>query len=80
MKTTDEKILVGRTGDAGLHPLTIPGERRGRWRMEEEFVAAIRGEEPVRRTDFPTGVRYMQFTDAVHRSAVEGRAVDLPTS
>ena len=35
------------------------------WRVEEEFVNAIRGLEPVRLTDFDTGVRYMEWTDAV---------------
>jgi hypothetical protein len=29
------------------------------------------------RTNFEDGVRYMEFTDAVTRSAAEGRAVDV---
>jgi predicted dehydrogenase len=72
-----ERIEIARAGDSGLHPLTIPEAKRGRWRVEEEFIGAIRGEEPVRRTDFATGVRYMEFTDAVHRSVAEGRAVHV---
>jgi hypothetical protein len=34
------------------------------FRVEEEFVGAIRGEEPVRLTTFDDGVRYMKFTAA----------------
>lgn len=37
-----------------------------------------RGHEAVRLTDFATGVRYMDFTEAVTRSAQSGRAVSLP--
>jgi hypothetical protein len=50
----------------------------GRWRVEEEFISCIRGEGPVRFTDFATGLRYMEFTEAVALSAARGSAVDLP--
>jgi hypothetical protein len=46
--------------------------------VEEEFIGAIRGEEDVRLTTFEDGVRYMEFTEAVSRSARQGRAIDLP--
>jgi len=51
----------------GAEPIaaTDPGPD---WRVEEEFVGAIRGEEPIRLTTFETGVRYMRFTDAIHAS------------
>lgn len=68
----------GKAGEQALHPLPIPARLQGRWRVEEEFVNAIRGEEPVRLTRFEDGVRYMEFTEAVIRSAQEGRAVPLP--
>ena len=42
---------------------------RGAWQVEADFIAAIRGERPVTHTDFGTGVRYMQFTEAVARSS-----------
>jgi hypothetical protein len=32
----------------------------------------------VRFTDFETGVAYMEFTEAVARSAEQGIAIDLP--
>ena len=40
--------------------------------------AAIRGERPVTHTDFATGVRYMQFTEAVARSSRHQSPVLLP--
>ena len=48
------------------------------WRVEEEFVNAIRGREKIARTGFEDGVRYMEFTDAVTRSAATGQTVDVP--
>jgi predicted dehydrogenase len=70
-----ERLFAGRAGERELAEVTIPLEERGRWRVEEEFVGAIRGQEPVRLTDFATGVRYMQFTEAVSRSAASGTAM-----
>ena len=47
--------------------------------MEEEFVNAIREAlEPVTRTSFQDGVAYMEFTEAVTRSAQAKRPVSLP--
>jgi hypothetical protein len=73
------RIFAGRRGDTELKEIVIPeGERVG-WRVEREFVGAIRGSEPVRFTTFADGVRCMAFTEAVAVSAREGRRVDLPT-
>lgn len=68
----------GQRGAQGLEPLEVPAEMRGDWRVEEEFVNAIRGLEEVRLTRFEDGVRYMEFTEAVALSAQTGEAVDLP--
>ncbi|MEX0775490.1 MAG: Gfo/Idh/MocA family oxidoreductase [Phycisphaeraceae bacterium] len=56
----------------------LPAELVGGWRVEEEFVAAIRGQEQVKLTDLATGVRYMEFTQAVTRSMQTGQAIALP--
>jgi predicted dehydrogenase len=68
------------SGDRGgeLEEIPIPEEKAGGWRVEEEFVEAIRTGSPVRFTDFGTGVAYMEFTEAVARSAERGEAVELP--
>lgn len=73
-----DQVYVARTGDKELRPMIIPPENLGRWRVEAEFVGAIRGEEPVKLTDFAAGLRYMEFTEAVARSATNGTAVALP--
>lgn len=69
--------FAGR-GDSALTPVEIPPEERGSWRVEAEFIGAVRGEEPVRLTTFEDGVRYMEFTEAVWRSWSGGCAVSLP--
>jgi predicted dehydrogenase len=72
------RLSGGRRGDKELREIPIPPERRIGWRVEEEFVRAIRGQETITRTSFEDGVRYMEFTEAVSRSAAEGRAVEVP--
>ena len=71
------RLSGGRRGDTGLREIPIPAERRIGWRVEEEFVNAIRGREKVTRTTFEDGVRYMEFTEAVWKSAAGGQAVDV---
>jgi predicted dehydrogenase len=63
---------------AELVEIPIPEEKAGGWRVEEEFVQAIRTGSPVRLTDFATGVAYMEFTEAVARSAEQEEPVELP--
>ena len=78
--TPQEKIYAARRGDAQLHEVVVPPEKRGGWRVEADFVGAIRGENAVEFTDFATGLRYMEFTEAVARSSAAGSAVELPLS
>ncbi|GAB4816232.1 hypothetical protein N2152v2_003278 [Parachlorella kessleri] len=92
----DGKLSLGlrSEGLGALQPVDIPAASRGHWRVEEEFVGAIRqvyscltayrhltmllGTEQVRLTDLPTAVHYMEFTQAVAESCQSGRAIDLP--
>ncbi|MGE3537584.1 MAG: Gfo/Idh/MocA family protein [Candidatus Tectimicrobiota bacterium] len=72
------KLLGGKPGDKALQEIVIPPEQEGKWRVEEEFINAIRGLEPIRLTSFPEGVKYMEFTEAVHRSLASGEMVAVP--
>jgi len=72
-----KRVSGARRGDRELREIPIPPERRIGWRVEEEFVNAIRGREKVSHTTFEDGVRYMEFTDAVATSLAEGRVVDV---
>jgi predicted dehydrogenase len=74
----DQKIFVGKRGDQELAELPNPREQQAFHRVEEEFINAIRGREQVSMTTFETGVRYMEWTEAVHRSAASGNTVTLP--
>jgi predicted dehydrogenase len=74
----EQRIFGGRRGDQELAELPNPREQQAVHRVEEEFVNAIRGLEQVSMTTFATGVRYMEWTEAVHRSAASGTAVSLP--
>jgi predicted dehydrogenase len=72
-----KRLTGGRRGDKELKEIPIPAEQRIGWRVEEEFVNAIRGREKITHTNFEDGVRYMEFTDAVAKSAASGQAVDV---
>lgn len=65
-------------GETAPRPLPVPDSLRGGWSVEADFIAAIRGERPVTHTDFETGARYMQFTEAVARSSRHQVPVHLP--
>ena len=61
-----------------LEEVPNPPADRATSRVELEFVNAIRGLEPVTTNTFEIGVHYMEWTEAVHRSAKTGQAVHLP--
>lgn len=71
-------LWAARRGDAALEPVAVASENIGGWRVEEEFVNAVRRVEPVTHTDLVTGVKYMEWTDAVTRSLRSGRTIGLP--
>lgn len=72
-----ETLWEGFAGYAELRRVTLPDDQRGGWRVESEFIGAIRGEEQIRFTDFDAGVRYMEFTEAVGLSVEQERPVDI---
>ena len=71
-------LYGGRREDSEMTEIDIPAEEQGAWRVEEEFINAIRGEEEITHTNFADGVRYMEFTEAVTISAQSGEKVHLP--
>lgn len=76
--TPEDRLFAARRGDAGLREIEIPAEKSMGWDVEAEFIGAIRGQRRVEFSDFATGVQYMEFTEAVARSAASGAAVKLP--
>ena len=74
------RILGGRRGDSELREIPdspqAPGLRRVG--VEERFINTIRGTAENTTESLEIGVDYMEFSEAVHRSAQTGRAVNLP--
>jgi predicted dehydrogenase len=61
-----------------MEEIPIPKEKERAWRVEEDFVDAIRKGTAIQFTDFATGLAYMEFTEAVALSAERGEAIDIP--
>lgn len=76
----DPVVSGGRKGDDSMEVIDVPDEKRGSWRVEEEFINAIRGIEPVTRSNFTDSLKYMEFTDAIQESWQTGMRVYLPGS
>ena len=74
------RILGGRRGDSELGEILDPPQEPGPRRVgvEERFVNTIRGTAENTTESLEIGVDYMEFSEAVHRSAQTGRAVNLP--
>ncbi len=72
------KLWGGERGDVRLSEIDNPPGQQYAWRVEEEFIGAIRGQESITHTPFDVGVHYMEWTEAVTRSAQSGQAVSLP--
>ncbi len=73
-----ERLFVGHVGQKEIRHVEIPESERGRWRVEDEFIAAIQQKEEVRLTSFTSGVRYMEFTEAIWLSHQQQQPVNLP--
>ncbi len=73
----DDTIQAAGASEAALVPLPIPEDKAQGWRVEADFIDAIRDRRPVTMTSFVDGLKYMCFTEAVHRSAATARRVNL---
>ncbi|CAK9011250.1 Uncharacterized methyltransferase PH0819 [Durusdinium trenchii] len=73
-----DRLMGAQRGEDALREIPVPQEHEMQWRVEEEFIDAIRGEGRVELTDFESGVRYMEFTEAVARSISSGKPISLP--
>ena len=72
-----DQLWAATVDEPTLQEVPTPADQVGSWRVERDFVEAIRGGPPIELTDFATGVRYMKFTDTVIRSAASGRRETL---
>ncbi len=78
LKIMGGKIYGAQKGAETFQQIPVPSELEADWRVEEEFINAIRGEEKVKLTTFESGVKYMEFTEAVWKSMASGQKIALP--
>jgi predicted dehydrogenase len=63
---TSEVVQAGKVGDRALHAVDVPSELEGEWRVEEDFLAAVKSKGRVLpHPNFEDGLRYMRVVQAV---------------
>ena len=77
LRFRDGALSGARREGEGFQELSVLPNEVGQWRVEDEFVAAIRGAETITHTTFEDGVKYMEFTDAVARSLASERTESI---
>jgi predicted dehydrogenase len=75
---TNDVIEGGKVGNEKLQAMEIPGELESGWRVEEDFLNAVKSKGRVRpHPDFEEGVRYMRVVQAVADSRARNCWVDV---
>jgi predicted dehydrogenase len=72
-----DRILAGRAGEA-LREVPLEPAEGGPGEIEANFIAAVRAGRRSARPSFWDGLKYMELTEAIGRSAEEGRTIELP--
>ncbi|MCS6862442.1 MAG: Gfo/Idh/MocA family oxidoreductase [Abditibacteriales bacterium] len=73
-----DELLGARVGEKTLTVLPVPAEMERSWTVEADFIAAVRGEAvDTLNPTFEQGLRYMELTEAVVRSAQTGQVVEI---
>jgi len=71
-------VQAGKVGDRGLHVVELPSELETEWRVEEDFLAAVKSKGRVRpHPNFEDGVRYMRVVQAVADSRARNEWVAI---
>src|SRR6267154_1681292 len=66
---TADVLQTGRVGDRALHVVDVPTELEGEWRVEDDFLAAVKSKGRVLpHPNFEDGLRYMRVVQAVSDS------------
>lgn len=75
-----DQISAGLVGDRALHAVELTPELEGGWRVEEDFIAAVKSRGRVRpHPDFEDGVKYMRVVQAVADSRARAEWVQIPS-
>jgi predicted dehydrogenase len=71
-------VQAGKLGNRALHNVDLAPELEGEWRVEEDFLAAVKSRGRVRpRPNFEEGVRYMRVVQAVADSRARNEWVEI---
>jgi predicted dehydrogenase len=74
----DDRIFGGRLGEKSATEIAIPPELEQHWRVEEDFIAAVRSPGSIQpQPSFAEGVQYMRVVQAVADSVEQGREVNI---
>src|SRR5262252_1722963 len=75
---TADVMQTGKVGDGALHVVGIPTELEGEWRVEEDFLAAVKSKGRVLpHPNFEDGLRYMRVVQAVSDSRARNEWVAI---
>lgn len=73
-----DEVQAGKVGDRDLHVVEIPSELETEWRVEEDFLAAVKSKGRVRpHPNFEEGLRYMRVVQAVADSRARNEWVSI---
>jgi predicted dehydrogenase len=71
-------VQAGKLDDRALHVVDLPAELAREWRVEEDFLAAVKSKGRIRpHPDFEDGVRYMRVVQAVADSRARNEWVEI---
>lgn len=73
-----DRLFGGRASDRELQEIIISPVEERHWTVEHDWIAAIRNGIRQPEPSFHDGVDYMECTEAIFQSAVQGRAIELP--
>ena len=73
-----DTILAGKNGDQAPREVPITPEEAREWTVEADFIRAVREGKRSIEPSFWDGLKYMEMTEAIFRSAETGRTIDLP--
>ena len=75
---TNDIITAAKTGDKELQLLEVPPELEGAWRVEEDFIAAVKSKGRIQpHPGFEEGVAYMRVVQAVADSRARNEWVNV---
>ena len=73
-----DNIRAAKSGSAEFHDVPLTPELTSEWRVENDFVAAVKSKGRIRpRPDFEEGVRYMRVVQAVADSRARNEWVEI---